>query len=141
MKKNWYGFDHVAVNKKFEGGLTYLNDLCVFDEYYPVAVYKVETPNRSKGHKDYLLLQVLNGQMLIRGMNENEMENWRYQSAIVCELCKDIVYSVNRHDMRSCECGENSIDGGKEYTKINSKDETSYTLGSIDIILDRFYLP
>lgn len=52
MNTNYYGFDHEAVNKKFEGSLTYLSSFCVNGEHAPVAVYKVDKPNREKGHNN-----------------------------------------------------------------------------------------
>jgi hypothetical protein len=39
--------------------------------------------------------------------------------AIQCPQCFDIVYSRNRHDMRSCCCGSISIDGGFDYVKLS----------------------
>lgn len=42
-------------------------------------------------------------------------------SAIKCPECKDMVFSRARHDYRTCSCGEISIDGGFDYTKISFK--------------------
>jgi hypothetical protein len=130
MKQNWYGFKHKEVAKRFEGGLTYVTDFCVNDEYHPVAVYKVANPNRDKGHKDYVLLQADNGRLLIRGMDEEEIQKHCYQTAIECNKCKDVVYSVMRHDMRSCKCEAVAIDGGKDYAKISGNNQ-DYTVGTI----------
>lgn len=144
MNKNYYGFNHKQVNKRFEGGLTYLNDVCVNKEYAPVAVYKVDSPNRDKGHKDYLLLQTTtsNGkaQALVRGMDAEEMEKYRFQDAIKCTHCNDVIYSVNRHDNRYCECGKVSIDGGSCYTSTSFELPSDYVLGTIDILTDEFKL-
>jgi len=138
MENNWYGFSHDAVAKRFEGDLTDLNDFCVYDEYLPVAVYSVESPNRDKGHKDFVLLQIQDKQLLIRGLDREEMEKWRYQDAIVCEQCKDVIYSVMKHDYRLCQCNRVAIDGGSSYTKITG---TDYTLGTIDLLTNQFFLP
>lgn len=140
MKKNWYGFNHEAINKKFKGGLTYINDFCVNDEYQPVAVYKVDSPDRSLGHKDFLLIQIdpHNGGGIIRGMNLDEIIPQSKQEAIQCNLCDDIIYSVNRHDFRSCECGNVSIDGGKDYTKISFAKKGSFTNGIINLLTNEF---
>jgi len=40
-------------------------------------------------------------------------------NAIQCPKCKDIIYSRSRHDFRTCSCGDVSIDGGFDYTKIS----------------------
>lgn len=38
-----------------------------------------------------------------------------------CRLCNDIIESINRHDFKSCRCGEISVDGGKSYLKRSFK--------------------
>lgn len=143
MKKNYYGFYHENINKKFEGGLTYISDFCVNDEYAPVAVYKVENPNREKGHKDYLLLQINYHpeigakRLLVRGMDQHEINKHRYQTAIRCKRCQDVIYSVMRHSMQYCNCEKVAIDGGKCYTKISGK-EKDYVIGRIDLLTGEF---
>ena len=42
-------------------------------------------------------------------------------SAIQCPGCCDILFSRATHDYRTCSCGESSIDGGFEYTKVSYK--------------------
>lgn len=42
---------------------------------------------------------------------------------ITCPSCKDEIYSRAHHDFRYCSCGEVSVDGGREYTKIGYKKE------------------
>jgi len=37
--------------------------------------------------------------------------------AIKCPNCKDIIYSVVRHDYHSCSCGDIMIDGGFDYLR------------------------
>lgn len=34
-----------------------------------------------------------------------------------CRLCGDIIESTHVHDMKSCKCGEISVDGGTEYIR------------------------
>lgn len=36
-----------------------------------------------------------------------------------CPKCKDSIFSRTTHDFRSCSCGEISIDGGFDYTKVS----------------------
>ena len=43
-------------------------------------------------------------------------------NAIQCLECGDIIYSRDRHDDHSCSCGACSIDGGRDYTKVNAND-------------------
>lgn len=138
LKINWYGFKHTEVNKMFDGELTYLNDICVNDEYQPVAVYRVKKPNYKKGHKKFLLLQVLpNNSGCVRGMSPKEMKKWRYQSGIRCVSCQDIIYSVMRHDFKHCKCGKVNINGGKNYTKIGFETGSDFENITIDLLTDK----
>lgn len=137
MKKNWYGFNHIKVNEMFTGELTYLNDMCINNEYRPVAVYKVDNPDKSKGHKEYLLLQTTPEGGLARGMTPEEIEPFRFQEGVICNLCQDVLYSIMRHDFRTCSCGNVSIDGGRDYTKINYK-TIGYTEVTLDLLLNLY---
>lgn len=38
-----------------------------------------------------------------------------------CLLCEDHIYSGNRHDFKSCACGNISVDGGMEYQRRSVK--------------------
>ncbi len=119
-KYNWYGFKHSGVSDKFSGGLTYVGTFCVNGEYAPVAVYKAAKPNKEKGHKKYMLLQVTNhvpNELCVRGMSAAEMAAWRYHVGIICNKCQEVLYSVNRHDFRACDCGATKVDGGREYLR------------------------
>ena len=113
----YWGFNHENVVKQFEGDLTFVNEFCVNEEYLPVAVYRAAKPNRKKGHKKYMLLQLKGKQGLVRGMSAKDMEEWRYQDAVACLDCGSVIYSTMRHDMHHCECGKVSVDGGREYLR------------------------
>jgi hypothetical protein len=141
VKRNWYGFDHAAVNKQFSGNLTFLNDFCVNGEYSPSAVYIAATPDFSKGHKKYLLLTKSNGKFYVRGMSDEEMEPFRYQDAIHCLACDDIIYSINRHDYNKCACGNVGIDGGRDYTKTTREINSPYKMVTIDLLSDEISDP
>lgn len=138
-KFNWYGFNHDAVQEMFEGDLTYVGTFCVKDNYLPVAVYHNAKPNRNKKHKDYLLLwleyEAGRGvqRALVAGLDERDMLKEKLQSGIFCYRCKDLIYSVNRHDFRYCKCEACAIDGGKDYTKISGNIE-DYQLVTIDLL-------
>ena len=43
-----------------------------------------------------------------------------------CLNCGDIIRSKNRHDFRTCSCGNLSVDGGSWYIKRNYKEENSF---------------
>lgn len=135
MKKNWYGFNHESVNKHFKGELTYLNDFCVNGEYNPVAVYKCKRPDKSKGHKKYILLQIIDKKTLIRGMDLKTIKQFSKAKVVQCKKCKDTIYSVMRHDFRSCECGNITIDGGTElFHRILYKKLSQYKTFTVDLL-------
>ena len=135
-KPNWYGFKHDEVAKRFEGDLSFVNEFCVNGEYPPSAVYRAANPNLEKGHKKYMLLTKDSLGFVIRGMTEEQMEKFRYQDAIHCLLCDDVIYSVNRHDFRPCTCGKVKIDGGRDYTKVCFDADADYKHVTLDLLTD-----
>ena len=134
LKPDWYNLNHNTVNDVFEGDLSFCNEFCILGEYSPSAIYKAAKSNKAKGHKKYMILSKSDGQWYVRGMSPQKMRQFRYQDAVHCLNCDDVVYSVNRHDMRGCTCGNVSIDGGKDYTKIGFKVGAKYKQVVIDLI-------
>ena len=114
---NVLGLRHSNVKKKFEGELTYIGTFCIRGEYTPRAFYHNAEPDRSKKHKDYMTLQQGNGTWYVSGIDAKALEEWRYQMGLQCMECKDVIYSVYRHDMRYCKCGQAFVDGGRDYTR------------------------
>ena len=53
--------------------------------------------------------------------------------AIRCLICQDVVFSRATHDYRTCSCGNVSIDGGFNYTRISFKNEDYYELTKVNI--------
>lgn len=45
-------------------------------------------------------------------------ENLIAVTGIVCQKCKEFIYSRSRHDFRYCKCGAVAIDGGRDYLRI-----------------------
>lgn len=134
----WYGFSHKNVAKRFSGDLTFCNEFCVKDEYKPVAVYHAANPDRSKGHKDYMLLQTTEGGGgLVRGMTPEEIEPFRRQSGLWCHGCNEVIYSIMRHNMQGCKCKSVSVDGGQDYFKVSFKKGADYTMVEIDLLTDK----
>lgn len=142
---NYYGFKLSALQKRFGRG-KFLGTVTVQDEYYPVAVYRVNNPDRSKGHKPIVLLQV--GQdpwsqqqkLYVSGMELDVFEQWAKVEAIKCLKCKHIVYSSFRHDMTGCKCRKNKvfIDGGRDYCKINSSQGAKFQYGTYCLLTGKF---
>jgi hypothetical protein len=135
---NWYGFNTDKACEHFEGYLTYLNTFCVLGNYSPVAVFSNVAPDRSKNHKDFMLLYTVTDPveqkevLMIAGMDADEMEEYRYQNGLWCPDCNEVIYSVNRHDYRKCSCGKCTVDGGKDYFRTNM----AGTVVKIDLLTD-----
>lgn len=139
-KVNWYGFNHEGVCARYNV-TRFVNSFCVYGEYSPVAVYYSAQPDRSLGHKDYLLLQLIRDPEsgreygMVRGMDEVEMVNYRFQDAIWCSQCDEVVFSVMRHDDRKCSCGAVSIDGGADYVRVTDSEGVG-TIVTLDFVTD-----
>jgi hypothetical protein len=85
----------------------------------PVAMFFVSNPDTNKGHKNYLYLFLSNDQVYVGGLSSEQMEALRYQTGVKCDQCDDVIYSRYRHDYVTCTCGEQFIDGGRDYTRTN----------------------
>lgn len=129
--------DHAKVPDTFGGGLTYIADFCVWGQSVPSSVYHAANPDVSKGHKEYMSLTFQYEQMYVSGGDAKRMEEYRRQAAIHCLKCNEVIYSLHRHDCRSCECEAVFIDGGREYTRIGG-DPTDYDSGDIDFLTKTF---
>jgi hypothetical protein len=57
----------------------------------------------------------------------------------MCPKCDDHIMSINRHDYRSCKCGDIAVDGGPDYLRRSFKDEHPIeTSISIPVDISRF---
>lgn len=130
---NYYGIDTSKTCDVLEGDLTYLNTFCIKGAYLPVAVFRNATPDKEKGYKDYMLLWPNSvGKLMISGIDANEVEEYRYQKGMYCPDCKEVIYSVNRHDYRKCKCDRCMVDGGRDYFRSNM----AGTVVVIDLLTD-----
>jgi hypothetical protein len=134
---NYYGIDHDEAHKRFEGDIHYLGDTCIHNQYKPVAVYHARKPNRTKGHKDYVFLSIPNkGTAYIQGMDKKDFKKQCIVDGLYCNKCNDVIYSTHRHGMISCSCGQVSIDGGKDYTKISGHPK-DYTICQVNLMTQK----
>ena len=49
------------------------------------------------------------------------------RNAIRCNICGNVIESTTCHDFVTCKCGACAVDGGHEYLKRVSADESQYT--------------
>ena len=143
LKLPYYGFDHAKVAEQFGGGISFVNEFCIRNEYSPVAVYRAANPDLSKGHKRYMLLQTNSQGGMVRGMTEDEMEKERFQTAVLCQNCNSVIYSMNRHDFHPCLCPKDKavfVDGGKDYIKVNFSKKSKFQQVRLDLLTDTWTL-
>jgi hypothetical protein len=138
LHANWYGLDHALVDKKFKGDLTYIGDNCMEGAYHPWAIYRAANPDRSKGHKDFMLLKIngfgIDGSGAVSGLNLEQMKPYRKVNGLWCLRCDRAIYSCMRHHDQSCKCGSVSIDGGRDYIRVSHGDHSVYVHCTIDLI-------
>lgn len=143
-KVSYIGIDHEQVNKHFKGELTFVN-------YFPIvtenggrctaAVYKVKNPDRSLGHKKYMLLFNQNG-LMVAGRDLKELNKSRYVEAVHCLECDTVLYSIHRHDFHSCGCPNDVfVDGGTDYLRVGAMDLSKAVAITLDLLKDEVYLP
>jgi len=135
---NYYGFAHKKVYKQFGGDLTYIRTFSIWGKYdwVPVAVYRAANPDRSKGHKEYMLLMTNpEGGGTVSGMEQADIDKYRTQKGIICLNCDNVLYSINRHHLHHCGCkNEAMIDGGRNYLRCGAKDITKIREVTIDLL-------
>lgn len=49
-----------------------------------------------------------------------------FENKAKCLVCRDIIMSENRHHMKTCKCGNLSVDGGSWYLKRGFNMDESY---------------
>jgi len=55
------------------------------------------------------------------------------QNSVICNLCKEEIWSAHVHDFKTCSCGNISVDGGLQYLRrvgksISDSTDTSLSL-------------
>lgn len=54
-------------------------------------------------------------------------------TGVVCNECKDFIYSRARHDYHSCSCGNSFIDGGRDYIRCGWTEGKSPKMAKMDV--------
>ena len=128
-ERNFLGFNHEEVCKKYEGDLSFLCEmpLRIASEngflLVPAAVYKSANPDRSKGHKEYMLLFSLQSGMYVTGRDDEELKSQWWVKGILCQSCNTVLISLDTHDFHKCGCqNETMVDGGAHYMRYGGKD-------------------
>lgn len=135
---NFFGLKHDWVNKEFEGDLTHVGDVCL-ETGQTVAVYRAAKPNKKKGHKEFMLLQLSNRGGVVAGMTHREMKKHAKHAAAHCLNCNTILYSVHRHHFHTCNCPNNTfVDGGKDYLRTGAMDMSKVVTGTLNVLTKKF---
>jgi len=130
-KYNYHGINFDEVCNTLEGDLNYIGTMSINEQKNPVSVFRNINPDRSKGHKDFVLISRFDDKIYIQGMDMVDFEKNQYQTGIICQKCGEFIYSINRHDFRWCECGLCFVDGGRDYLRTGGE---NYLPAVIDFI-------
>lgn len=126
INEPWYGFDHKKVFERYRVD-RYVGSFsipCAGGDNIVWEVFRAPKPDKSKGHKKYVLLRAFTdawtGQRKaeVSGIHQQRMRYYRYQDGLLCSGCNTVAVSAQRHHACPCECGKNSIDGGRAYTHL-----------------------
>lgn len=140
---NYYGLMHDKINEKFTGDLTYLRTFTVRGHHW--AVYLAANPRTDLGHKKYMMLgctydlsDMLSDpkpRWFVSGSTEEQMNEERFQSAVLCTECDTVLYSINRHHFHKCGCkNETFVDGGKDYLRYGGAKLSKIKKVEIDLV-------
>lgn len=144
-KVEWYGFDHKVVRERFEGDVTFVNEMCLTTQdgknYFTAAVYKAKKPDRTKGHKKYMLLFKNGDKIYVSGRDLKELKKDRIVDAIHCLECDVVMCSLARHHFHQCGCSnETFIDGGKDYSRCGAMNLKKTRMVKLDMLTDKIIL-
>lgn len=144
-KRNYNGFNHEVVAKKFDGDVTYVNDFCLDIQgvgYTPCSVYRAANPDKSKGHKEFMVLFFTpNGQMYVSGRTRRELNKERKLTGLACMECGEVMVSIHRHDYNMCSCPNQAFaDGGRDYFRAGAKSLAKTQTVVVDLLTDKITL-
>ena len=130
-KYNYHGIIFDEVCNILEGDIKYIGTMSINEQKTPVSVFYSVKPNRSKGHKDFVLVSRFDDKIYVQGMDMKDFEKYQYQTGVICQKYGEFIYSIYRHDFRECECGSCFVDGGRDYLRTGGK---NYLPAKIDFI-------
>jgi len=55
------------------------------------------------------------------------------KSGIRCPACGDLIFSLYRHDYRTCACGRTFVDGGDDYMRCGTATELCDSMRAFDV--------
>jgi hypothetical protein len=138
IQKNHYNFNIQKVKDKYGQDLVYLNDFPEEKDGETTvwAVFSQENPDRSKGHKNYMMLgQITSDKFAVTG--RDNIDSIRFVGGVHCLECDTVIYSANRHDFTVCGCeNEASVDGGLDYMRAGAVDTSKMKYVRIDLLLN-----
>ena len=128
----YYKLDHDIILKNFNA-TRFVGEFCLIGCNLPVNVYYNENPDKNKGYNNYFYIfpEKLN-KIIIGSLNKKEVEKNRYQDAVACLKCDEIIYSKYPHDFHSCSCSSVYVDGGRDYLKI-SGNKSDFEIVKLDL--------
>lgn len=129
-----------AAKDHLEGDVEYVGYWYVYDA--AGYVFKCNNPDRSKGHKDYVILKhrynpyAEKQDLIVCGYDQKRMEEISTQSGLVCRHCNTVIWSLNTHDYHGCNCTDDNkvviVDGGMDYTRTMVSDKSDFMVVRVD---------
>lgn len=141
IKDQYYlGLDREKVIEKFEGNLSFVAEMMVNLKSskgivkVPSEVYFSANPDRSKNHKDYMIIFYNDDQLMVTGKDEEEMKDSWTSGGVHCLTCDTVLISLNRHNFHGCGCDNDTfVDGGSDYIRYGAKDLNKTKLVKVDM--------
>lgn len=138
-KIDWYHLGDKELGEYLELNVRFINYFCINNQNNPSAVY--ENINSNPKYKKYLAFTELGDRVVLQQLNKEEIDKYRYQSAIWCKECNTVLYSVSRRHFNVCSCdNQTSIDGGRLYLKYRAKDMNKIQIVTIDLLNDNIIM-
>lgn len=108
----------LSIQGSLNADIEYLGDVLSKDEHYLYVFYQ-SNPNRKAGHTEFLALTTISGKTYILSVHPEQLENWQWITGIQCKSCKDLIFSMFKHDFKQCYCTKAFVDGGRGYMRSN----------------------
>lgn len=139
VHQNWFGWDIEKVFTRFQVQ-SYLGDTTIKGIGGNVwALFKSNKPDRSKGHKEIVMLAIpfgQTGQAYVNGRDKKDLKPNLIVDGVFCKNCAKAYYSATTHDFHYCNCKDIAVDGGRDYLKILG-DKNKYKTCKINLLTQK----
>lgn len=132
-KESWLHLNTEEFHTLYPGS-SFIVEFCYSKTNHPIAIFHQPNFNKDLGHKEYIGFFKNGTSLYITGFSKEDLDKEAIHSAIECQDCNDIIFSIDNHDMARCTCGKCLIDGGKDYTRIGFSSKGGYKPCSLNLL-------